>query len=101
MVASIIMSFPAKIMKTIGLNLTPWYWNQHIIFKTQQQIPKTKSTGRARPRHGLNIIDEAEMKKITNEIKNEKVGKDIQNKDYGQNTKRINKMNQKLEKKDI
>ena len=63
MVASIIMSFPAKIMKTIRLNLTPWYWNQQIIFKTQQQIPKTKSTGRARPGHGLNIIDEAEMKK--------------------------------------
>ena len=53
-------------MKTISLNLTPWYWNQQIIFKTQQQIPKTKSTGRARPGHGLNIIDEAEMKKITN-----------------------------------
>ena len=33
-------------MKTIGFNLTPWYWSQQIIFKTQQQIPKTKTNGR-------------------------------------------------------
>ena len=39
------------------------------------------------------------MKKITNEVKYEKIEHYLQNKDYGQNTKIINKMNQKLDNK--